>query len=176
MRALIEYLPEHIAADKEQRAIQDALTAVMEREWAANEDLRAQIFPQTATWTLKYWESFFGIRTDESLSQDTRRAVLIAKIRSARTATVAAIAALVASFTDGGITVTEVNPKSRFVVTIEELDVTADWTGALRAALENFAPAHLAFDIERIVAGGAATEYACAACTGWCFEDTAATL
>lgn len=40
-------------------------------------DFIAQIFPQTATWGLKYWEDEYGIVTDESKTIEHRRAYLM---------------------------------------------------------------------------------------------------
>lgn len=42
-----------------------------------NDDFILQIFPQTATWGLKYWEEEYGITTDESKTIDERRAYLM---------------------------------------------------------------------------------------------------
>lgn len=164
MRALIDYLPPHIRADGEMRAIQDALTAVMSDEWAADRDLRAQIYPQTATWTLRYWEAAYGLASDESQALEQRRSALLAKIRSARTATVEAIRALAAAFTSGRVTVVEHPAEYMYDVIIDSTDNEPGWIEALRSALDAFAPAHLGLGIRLVATGGEAVEYYGAVC------------
>lgn len=47
------------------------------------DDIRTQIVPQTATWTIDYWEQEYGIPVNRELSlEQTRRPRLLAKIRS----------------------------------------------------------------------------------------------
>lgn len=42
-------------------------------------ELREQAFPETATWSLPYWEKSYGIATNESLSIEERRSQIIRK-------------------------------------------------------------------------------------------------
>lgn len=175
MKRLIEYLPPHIAADGEVRAIQDALQAEMDAEWDANDDLKAQIFPQTATWTLDRWEAAYGLRPAPTAQIAQRRADLLARIRSARTATAEAVRDLCQSYTDGAVTVEEYPAEYRIEILIEEFDASPDWQDAMKAALEDFLPAHLAFGV-RMSVREAVTEYAHAATLGWCITDSARTL
>ena len=42
-------------------------------------ELREQAFPETATWSLPYWEQSYGIPTNESLSIEERRSQVIRK-------------------------------------------------------------------------------------------------
>lgn len=43
------------------------------------DDLKNQAFPETATWTLPYWEQSYGIATNEALSIEERRIRIIRK-------------------------------------------------------------------------------------------------
>ncbi|MDO4305977.1 MAG: DUF2313 domain-containing protein [Eubacteriales bacterium] len=43
------------------------------------DDLKNQAFPETATWTLPYWERSYGIATNEALSIEERRSQIIRK-------------------------------------------------------------------------------------------------
>ncbi len=48
------------------------------RTWAT--DLHMELFPQTSTWSIAYWEYLYGITTDESLSLTLRRQQIMAKV------------------------------------------------------------------------------------------------
>ena len=42
-------------------------------------ELREQAFPETATWSLSYWEQSYGLPTNEALSIEERRSRVISK-------------------------------------------------------------------------------------------------
>lgn len=46
------------------------------------EDVKLQLFPQTATWGIKYWEERCGLPTNEDELLQTRRNKVIAKLQS----------------------------------------------------------------------------------------------
>lgn len=52
------------------------------REWA--EELKAEIYPQTCTWSIDIWEWIYGIESNESLPLEYRRQKLLTKITGAR--------------------------------------------------------------------------------------------
>lgn len=43
-------------------------------------ELHQELFPQTATWSIAYWEELYGIKVDESLSLELRRQQIMAKV------------------------------------------------------------------------------------------------
>ncbi|NSW90203.1 MAG: YmfQ family protein [Firmicutes bacterium] len=48
------------------------------QSWTAG--IRDQLFPQTATWGLKYWESLLGLLVNESISIETRRQKVLSRL------------------------------------------------------------------------------------------------
>lgn len=53
-------------------------------QWDEMEDwvsgLWAELFPQTCTWSVGYWENLYGIRSEESLSLSLRRQQVMARV------------------------------------------------------------------------------------------------
>lgn len=43
------------------------------------EDLHLEVFPQTCTWSIAWWEQLYDIMTDESLSLEVRRQQIMSK-------------------------------------------------------------------------------------------------
>lgn len=149
MRDLVEYLPPHLAADDENRSIQDALTRLMAKYEAAWDDMLLQLHPETAGWGLELWEKAYGILGGSGLAVERRREVVIARIRSARTATVEAVRLLAESFSGGQVEVTEFNSEYRFEVKLVGVLGTPVWYDAFRDAIRAFAPAHLLISYSR---------------------------
>ena len=53
-------------------------------------ELREQVFPETATWSLPYWEQSYGLPTNEALSIEERRSRVFSKRVSAFSITLSA--------------------------------------------------------------------------------------
>ena len=175
MRPLIEYLPPHLAADEEIRCIQDAFT-VLAAKWQDDlDDFFRQLRPETATWGLDAWEAAYGITKNAALSYERRREVLIARMRSARTATNAAICEMAESFSGGRAAVREFCSEYRFVVQLLGQLGKPEWFDDFFAALQAFAPAHLSFGVESVT-GASATAFGFAHCAGWSLESSATAL
>lgn len=130
----------------------DALLGALEGAAAKAEesfaDLIKQFFPQTATWGLRFWEQQLGIKTDEALSTETRRAAVLRQLMPAGTVSVDMIRQIAKDLTGYGTQITENDDYSfslRFYGTDDAL-VEID-TQELRAAVEILKPAHLRFEI-----------------------------
>ena len=98
------YLPTFVA----QRPM---LTDLFSRDAEALDQLAAdrldtfeQMFVETGTWGLKFWEVFLGLDVNNSLSTELRRAAIRAKIQASRTLTVARLREMFEAF---GYAVTE---------------------------------------------------------------------
>lgn len=71
-------------------------------------DMLEQLFIESATWGLSYWEKEYGIDENTKLSYAERRSNLKAKKRSQGTVTKEHIKAIALSYTGGAVEVTEV--------------------------------------------------------------------
>lgn len=149
MRDLTEYLPPHLAADPEVAALERALTAVLTKFDEAKDDTVAQLQLDTATWGLDRWERAYGITPAPGASPERRREAVLARIRSARTATVEAIRNLAESFSGGQVEVTEHNSEYSFEVKLVGRLGIPEWYDQFRAAMSAFAPAHLQLTYSR---------------------------
>ena len=149
MKDLITLLPDHVAADIEVQYIQAALSAAMRKCWAARDSLIDQLMPQTATWALSMWETAYGIKSDTSQTDEQRREILIAQIRSAKTATAAQIMNVAAAWVNGEVEVIEYNGEYRFVINLISQYGIPDKMEDLQAAIDAIKPAHLAVSYTR---------------------------
>lgn len=61
--------------------VQEAIAADLENIHTTNEDLRNQLYVQTATWGLKYWEKAVGIVPIEADSYEVRRSRILGLLR-----------------------------------------------------------------------------------------------
>lgn len=69
----------------QQAKIMQAIFQSIGVEWddieKISDDILLQLFPQTATWGLRYWEELLKIPVNETISIERRRAVVMAKIK-----------------------------------------------------------------------------------------------
>lgn len=109
---------------------------------AAKSDLLDQLFIDTATWGLKYWEEFTGIPTDESLSYATRRAAVKAKTAGYGTLTKATLENI---FSQYGITdvVIDESGEPYVIKTHSDIEADDDVIRSMNAILAEIFPAHL---------------------------------
>lgn len=107
------------------------------------DDLKAQLYVDTATWGLALWEDYLGIKAMSGQSELTRREVIKSKLRSAGTTTVALIKTVSEAYTNGEVDVTENNPAYTFTVTFVSTRGQPPNLDQLKAAIEEIKPAHL---------------------------------
>lgn len=109
-------------------------------------DTEAQFSASTATWGLRYWEEMCGLPVNEQESLDTRRARVLAKLRSFSSAKRNDILNVIKSFVKSGrVDLIEYPSEYRFVA-ILAAEAEANVPGIL-AAIEEARPAHLAFSL-----------------------------
>src|SRR5438128_10437168 len=90
----LEWLPRHLQRSTDGRAVIDALARESERMLDQLDDTGQQLFVQTATWGLRYWEQRLGLPTweygDVAAPVDAdRRIAVLAKPRSTKAASAA---------------------------------------------------------------------------------------
>lgn len=103
-------------------------------------DFIAQIYPQTATWGLRYWEDEYGIITDESKSYEERRTYLMSVMYSNHPMSPYYIKKIVTGITNLPCKVTENVEPNTFLVSIEGYYRNIQ---AVRNELNKKTPAHL---------------------------------
>lgn len=144
---LIEHLPEDYRKSASVVQIQDA----MQGEWnnldRAVEALEEQLFVDTATWGIGYWESIFGITPNLSKDIQFRRTAVKTKMRGTGTTTVAMIQNVSESFVNGEVAVVEHNDQYRFdIVMLSVIGIPPNMDD-LKAVIEEIKPAHLDYRI-----------------------------
>ncbi len=106
-------------------------------------DLLRQMFVDTATWGLKYWEIFLGIPVDETISVEIRRASVKAKIQACKVLTVERLRALFESFGFQVESLIEDYPQYRIQVRTNDAPKQYPELMAFAKALQVVFPAHL---------------------------------
>lgn len=71
------------------------------------DDIMLQLFPQTATWGLKYWEQRLGFETNLNEDIDMRRKKVIVKMQTRWPITPKAMATIINTFTDANVQIFE---------------------------------------------------------------------
>lgn len=113
-------------------------------------DFISQIFPQTATWGLKYWEDEFGVVTDETKSLEQRRAYLMSVMYKKYPMTPKRLEAIVTGITGYECEIVEnVEPNTFLVVINGHID--EDDAQAVIDELDVNCPAHLKYVIQAVV-------------------------
>ncbi len=123
-----------------------ALGIVLSKEVDFIPDMINQMFPQTATWGLKYWEEEYGILPDESKSLDQRRKVLMSAIYKKSPMTPKRLEQIVESITGFDCEIIENIEPNTFLVTIRgyfpNIQIVKD-------SLNKKSPAHLNYIIKQ---------------------------
>lgn len=113
-------------------------------KWA--EELRLQVVPQTATWSLEYWERQYRITPDPAWSIEQRRQNIIRKMTGKSPANPAKVQHIVETMTGLQARVQENTGKNHFTVYISGFPEDVD-EEAIRKALRKAVPARLLFTI-----------------------------
>ena len=103
---LIQLLPlflRSVEVTQIQEAIEPALLDFLD----AQKDAEDQIYVDTATWALEYWERLYGIDTLTDQAIEDRRSKIKSRIRGNGTTTAALIKNIAESFTNGAVAVVE---------------------------------------------------------------------
>lgn len=74
---ILQYLPKFLAKDEHYKAINDAKSREHERLRQFKLEIFMQLFPETATWGLKYWEEYLHIEDVADNIQDRREAIYL---------------------------------------------------------------------------------------------------
>ncbi len=146
MRPLIERLPDHYQRSAPARELQRVVGLPMDRLWADREDLLDQLWVDTATWGLSWWETWCGIPVDRSAGYELRRSRVKAKLRGRGTTTVELIQATAGAYVDAQIHVEETPGEHRFTVVFSDIRSQPPELSELTGSINEIKPAHLDYD------------------------------
>lgn len=111
-------------------------------------DFVEQLYLQTATWGLIYWERLVGLEPDYTLDTDERRGRIRARLRSLGTTTIEALKSISQAFTNGDAEIIEHYEENYFVIKFISKYGVPSKIGELSRAIELIKPAHLDFRFE----------------------------
>lgn len=134
----------------EQSIIMQAILEAIGAEWDEAEKLAdevlAQLFPQTATWGIVYWERLVGIPRNDSLSIEQRRARVLTRMQTRWPMTKERMEQLVRTFSkDKQAFIREFFDQYRFEV-LFSLTQSVD-LGTVYEVIEEAKPAHLGYSL-----------------------------
>jgi len=142
---LIKYLPDFYHNIMEMKELQTALGYEAGKAVYSIQDMIEQCFISTATWGLDGWEKILGISTDKSKPYETRREIILAKLRGFGTTTKEMIENVAIAFSGGEVAIHEYPSQHRLVVQFIGVRGIPPNMAGLINAIEEIKPAHLAY-------------------------------
>jgi len=141
---------EYISPIYEQSIIMQAIMEAIGAEWddvdRLTDDVFAQLFPQTATWGIVYWERLVGIPRNDSLSIEQRRVRVLTRMQTRWPMTKERMEQLVRTFSkDKQAFIREFFDQYRFEV-LFSLTQSVD-LGTVYEVIEEAKPAHLGYSL-----------------------------
>lgn len=111
-------------------------------EWTGS--LQDQVLPQTATWSIPYWEQQYGITSDPRLSTEQRRINILQRCRNKGQINPKRMEDILTTISGYATEITENVAKNTFLITIN--GYIADLT-QVKEAIREMKPAHLIYQI-----------------------------
>jgi hypothetical protein len=103
----VRYLPDFLLKDKIIKEVYTELLSQTGRFRGSIEDLKNQLYVDTATWGLDYWEQFLDIRTDLTKTDLDRRSFIKSKLRGYGTVTKNLVQDVAQAYLNGEVEVKE---------------------------------------------------------------------
>lgn len=111
------------------------------------EEIKLQIFPQTATWGLKYWEDALDIITNEALGLEIRRQKVISKIVTKTPVNPAKMKSILEQMTKLQVDIDENVADYTFGVKFYSKEYSNIVLEQITKAIKSAKPSHLSFDL-----------------------------
>ena len=140
---LMSRLPSYYLESNEVINIQNSIEKEGNLAQEAVEDLFLQLFIDSATWGLDFWEILYGIKVNVSKDYGLRRSKIKSKMRGTGTTTVELIKNISESFVNGEVEVIEHNEEYYFEVKMVSVKGIPPNMQDLKDAIEEAKPAHL---------------------------------
>ena len=145
---LMIYLPKFYQSNRAMNELQKSLGYEVGEINYDTQDIINQCFISTATWGLNLWEQLFNLPTNESLSYERRREILMAKRRGTGTVTKEMIKNVCEAFSGGEVSVIEYPKEYRFVIQfIGVMGIPPNMAGLINA-INEIKPAHLDYSFK----------------------------
>ncbi len=145
---LMKYMPDYYITSKVMKELENSNSLELGRLNYKIRDIKNQLWIDTATWGLSYWEKEYGIETNLSLGYEQRREVLKAKKRGQGTTTKQMIKNVAETFSGGEVNIIQDNPNYAFVVQFVGVKGIPKNMQLFKDMLENIKPAHLGYTIK----------------------------
>lgn len=143
---LINMLPHFYAGSDEVKNLQYAFGNAAEELHDDVLDLMKQLYVDTATWGLVYWEQFLDLRTDLSEPIANRRSRIKTVLRGQGTITKDILKSVCASFVNGEIEIIELSADYQFQIKfVGEIGIPGN-IEYIRETVNKIKPAHLGFE------------------------------
>lgn len=115
-----------------------------------SDELALQVLPQTATWSMPYWEQDYGVKTNESIPLEERRRALLSTMRMRAPMNPTWIENVLSVLSGTAVHIKENVSKNRFeVIADDELDIFTKQK--LQDKLKEIKPAHLIYLLTQTV-------------------------
>ncbi|MDH6675716.1 hypothetical protein M2277_006437 [Paenibacillus sp. LBL] len=141
-----DYVPKYYEEMPVATNILDREAEEIERLNASIDDVLAQFFIETATWGLSRWERIFGLPTDTTKTYAQRREILLGRLRGVGTVTAELIENVAEAYANGDVDVDVNAPAYTVIITFVSSLGVPDQIDALKAAVRDITPAHLAIE------------------------------
>jgi Uncharacterized protein conserved in bacteria (DUF2313). len=145
---LMKYMPDYYITSKVMNELENSNSLELGRLNYKIRDIKNQLWIDTATWGLSYWEKEYGIETNLLLGYEQRREVLKAKKRGQGTTTKQMIKNVAETFSGGEVNIIQDNPNYAFVVQFVGVKGIPKNMQLFKDMLENIKPAHLGYTIK----------------------------
>lgn len=134
-------MPPHLSGSKVVQAVMGAEGSEFDSLRANIDDIKLQLFIDTATWGLDIYEKELGIKTDYSKTYADRRAVIKSKLRGTGKVDKTLLKLVADAYTNGDVAISFNN---RIIIKFTSVKGIPPNINDLKGAIEEIKPAHLA--------------------------------
>lgn len=104
---MMEYISPALHDSKIEQAVYEAIGSEFDSLENIIEDIKLQLFPQTATWGLTWWEKRLGLQTNSSEDMEKRREKVIIKLQTRWPMTPLNMANIISTYTSTKVVIIE---------------------------------------------------------------------
>lgn len=138
---MLGYLPPLYDNSQVMQSVLDAQGTELDKFWAGVQDILAQYFVQTATWSIDLWEEELGITPDASQAIEDRRGRVLARMRGYGTVTIGLLTHVAEAYQNGRVVVLPDYPASKIVFRFLDAAGIPPNVDSLQAELRRIVPA-----------------------------------